>query len=139
MVMPGVATRKPRVKRGLFGRRTAFTVCQAMSMAITVVLPAPVASFSARRLRPGFACSLAACRWSRKLRAWRPSFGATSISQITVSAASTWQKKGRMPANGWCRQCLSSRAVSGVTFHWRSGSSRQAATCWRTPLMTCAC
>ena len=33
---------------------------------MTVVLPAPVASLSARRSRPGFACSLAAARWSRK-------------------------------------------------------------------------
>ena len=59
MVMPGVTTRKPRVKRGLLGRRTAFTVCHAMSMAMTAVLPAPVASFNAIRDSPGFAFSLA--------------------------------------------------------------------------------
>jgi hypothetical protein len=29
------------VNRWLFGRRTALIVCQAMSIAITVVLPAP--------------------------------------------------------------------------------------------------
>ena len=39
--------RKPRVKCLLDGRRTALMVCQAMSMAMTVVLPAPVASLSA--------------------------------------------------------------------------------------------
>src|SRR3546814_9576447 len=49
MVMPGATTRKPRVNRLLVGRRTALTVCQAISMAITVVLPAPVASFRASR------------------------------------------------------------------------------------------
>jgi len=27
------------------------------------------------------------------------SFGATSVSQIAVSAASIWQKKGRTPVN----------------------------------------
>lgn len=31
------------------GRRTAFTVCQAMSIDMTVVLPAPLANFRARR------------------------------------------------------------------------------------------
>ena len=44
-----------------------------------------------------------------------PNFGATSVSQMAVSTASTWQKKGRMPLNLWCRQCWSRRAVSGVT------------------------
>ena len=43
--------------------------------------------------------------------------GATSVSQIAVSTASTWQKNGRTPLNSWCRQCWSSRAVSGVTCH----------------------
>ena len=60
MVTPGVTTRKPRVNRRLPGRRTELIVCQAMSIAMTVVLPAPVASFSASRARPGLAPSLAA-------------------------------------------------------------------------------
>ena len=55
MVMPGVTIRKPRVNFLLFGRRTALIVCQAMSMAMTVVLPAPVASFRARRKSSGLA------------------------------------------------------------------------------------
>ena len=46
------------------GRRTALIVCHAMSMAMTVVLPAPVASFSARRISSGFASRLALARWS---------------------------------------------------------------------------
>ena len=45
MVRPGVTTRKPRVKFSLSERRTALIVCQAISIAMTVVLPAPVASF----------------------------------------------------------------------------------------------
>ena len=95
MVMPGVTIRKPRVNRGLDGRRMAFTVCQAMSMAMTVVLPAPVASFSAIRESPGFASSLARSMSSRTFLPRSPSRGATSVSQMTVSAASTWQKNGR--------------------------------------------
>ena len=45
---PGATTRNPRVNFLLFGRRTALMVCQAISIAMTVVLPAPVASFSAK-------------------------------------------------------------------------------------------
>ena len=71
----------------LFGRRTALTVCHAISMAITVVLPAPVASLRARREISGLASALAFSRCSRKpLPAF--SFGATSVSQMAVSAAS---------------------------------------------------
>ena len=76
------------MKRGLDGRRIAFTVCQAMSMAMTVVLPAPVASFSAMRESSGFASSLARSMSSRKPRPRSPRRGATSVSQMIVSAAS---------------------------------------------------
>ena len=54
------------MKRLLCGWRTALMVCQAMSIAITVVLPAPVASFSARRMSSGLASLLALARCSRK-------------------------------------------------------------------------
>ena len=47
------------------GRRTALIVCQAISIAMTVVLPAPVASFRARRSSSGLASLLAAARCSR--------------------------------------------------------------------------
>ena len=47
------------------GRRTALMVCQAMSIAMTVVLPAPVASFSARRISSGLASLFAFARCSR--------------------------------------------------------------------------
>ena len=43
IVKPGAQIRKPRVKYLLPWRRSALIVCQAMSMAMTVVLPAPVA------------------------------------------------------------------------------------------------
>jgi|GEM_PF-4113642 len=94
MVRPGVTTRNPRVKLLLVGRRTALMVCQAISMAITVVLPAPVASFKATRISSGLASLLALTRCSRKDLADLPDFGATSDSQIIVSTASIWQKNG---------------------------------------------
>jgi hypothetical protein len=55
----------------LFGRRTALIVCHAMIIAITVVLPAPVASFNASLASPGLDWAFAALRCSRNLR---PSF-----------------------------------------------------------------
>ena len=116
------------------------TVCQAISMAITVVLPAPVASLSARRSSPGFASWLASSKYWRKRRPDWLVRGATSVSQMAVSTASIWQKKGRTPVNRWSRQCRSRRAVSGVTRHWcGSGSCRHASTSRRTPLMISAC
>jgi hypothetical protein len=69
-------------------------VCQAMSIAMTVVLPAPVASFSARRISSGLASLLALARCSRKRLPGFPDCGATSVSQMAVSTASIWQKKG---------------------------------------------
>ena len=101
---------------------------------MTVVLPAPVASFRASRSSSGFDCSFADCRWSRKRRPIAD-LGATSVSQIAASTASTWQKKGRMPSVEWCRQWRSRRAVSGVTCHWFGGSSRHASTIRRRSLM----
>ena len=59
MVIPGVTTKKPFVNLRLLGCRTALMVCNGMIMAITVVLPAPVASFSATRNSSGFASKLA--------------------------------------------------------------------------------
>ena len=97
------------------GWRTALMVCQAMSIAMTVVLPAPVASFSARRISSGLASLLALARCSRNRLPVLPTWGATSVSQIAVSTASTWQKNGRTSLNLWCRQCWSRRSVSGVT------------------------
>ncbi|MCY1540199.1 hypothetical protein D9M68_758240 [compost metagenome] len=80
----------------LAGLRTALTVCQAMIIAITVVLPAPVASLSARRINSGLASLLAAFRCSSSSLPGLDR-GATSVSQIAVSTASTWQKNGRTP------------------------------------------
>ncbi len=97
-MMPGVTIRKPRVNRLLWGLRTALTVCQAMSIAMTVVFPVPVASLRAIRQISGFADSFPASMYRR----YRCPFlvcGATSVSQIAVSTASTWQKNGRIALN----------------------------------------
>ena len=103
---------------------------------MTVVLPAPVASFRASRESPGLPLSFARSSCSRKLLASRPSFGATSVSQMMASAASIWQKNGRMSANRWLRQCFKSLAVSGVTRHLAgSGIFRHSSTLRRRPLM----
>ena len=55
--MPGVTIRKAREK-SFESLRAAFTACQAISMAMTVVLPLPVAIFRARRKSSGLASSL---------------------------------------------------------------------------------
>ncbi len=69
-------------------------------MAITVVLPAPVASLSAMRRSSGFACSLAPRICAQMFAPRAPFlFWATSVNQIAVSTASTWQKNGRMSWN----------------------------------------
>jgi hypothetical protein len=56
----GVTIRNAREKRSEAGMRTALSVCQAMIIAITVVLPAPVAIFTAMRNSSGLASALAA-------------------------------------------------------------------------------
>jgi len=63
-------------------------------------------------------------------------FGATSVSQMAVSAASIWQKKKRR----WrarSRQCWSRRVVTGVTVERSPAGprARQAATLLRISLM----
>ena len=88
MVRPGVTTRKPRVNLRLFGCRTALMVCQAIIMAMTVVLPAPVASFRAIRDSSGLASWLTSTSRSRTLLSAGLSLGATSVSQMRVSTAS---------------------------------------------------
>ena len=92
-------------------------VCQAIIIAMTVVLPAPVASFSARRSSSGLASALAFRMCSQNFVRARPFSGATSVSQIAVSTASIWQKNGLTPWKPSVRQCFRRRAVSGVTSH----------------------
>ena len=53
MVMPGVTIRKVSVNRASCGFASLFSDCQAMSMAMTTVLPEPVAILQAMRNRPG--------------------------------------------------------------------------------------
>jgi hypothetical protein len=108
-----VTTGKPRLNR-LLDVLSLFAVRHAMSMAITVVFPLPVAIFRAMRRQPGLDCSFA---MSNRCLMWakRRTRRATSASQIAVSTASTWQKKGRTPAYSWRRQRLSRRWLVGVT------------------------
>ena len=89
MVIPGATTRKPREKVFELPLRAALIACQAISIAMTVVLPAPVASFSATRNRSGLAPAFAWRSQSRKRRPRVPVLGATSASQMAVSTAST--------------------------------------------------
>ena len=71
-----------------------------MSIAITVVFPAPVASFSAIRVgRSGLASPFARAIQSRMSLPAFPALGATSVNQMAVSTASIWQKNGRRFAN----------------------------------------
>jgi hypothetical protein len=58
--------RKPRLKL-LAGDRTALTVCHAISIGMTVVLPLPVAILMAMRSNSGFACSFAPSMCSQNL------------------------------------------------------------------------
>ncbi len=58
--MPGVTIRKVSEKRASCGLASLLSVCQAMSIAMTTVLPEPVAILNAMRGRPGFEVSLAA-------------------------------------------------------------------------------
>ena len=86
--MPGVMTRKARENFWLPEWRPAFTVCQAISIAITVVLPAPVASLSAMRNSSGFASLFAPRMCVQILAPAAARSEATSASQIAVSTAS---------------------------------------------------
>jgi hypothetical protein len=63
MVMPGVTMRKASPNRRSCGLATLLSVCQAISIAITTVLPVPVAILCATRNRPGLASSA-------KVRSW---------------------------------------------------------------------
>jgi len=71
-------------------------------------------------------------RWVRNSLPALPAWGATSVSQMAVSAASTWQKKGRIELNRWWHQCSRRRAVSRVTFQSLGlGRFRLPALCHR--------
>ena len=51
--MPGVTMRNVSENRASCGLASLLSACQAMSMAMTTVLPEPVAIFKAMRGRPG--------------------------------------------------------------------------------------
>ena len=65
IVRPGVMTRNRLAKRASFGWATLLSVCQAMSIAITTVLPEPVAIFSATRCRPRLHAVFVSLSWLR--------------------------------------------------------------------------
>lgn len=93
-------------KRLSWGFVTLFRTCQAMSIAITTVLPEPVAIFE-QSLRKG-------PRSPRISMPCREAAGA-SMSQISVSIASSWQKKNRRSSQpSRSRQCRRSRSVIPV-------------------------
>ncbi len=57
--MPGVTMRKASEKRASCGLASLLSACQAMSIAMTTVLPLPVAIFKAMRKSNGLAPALA--------------------------------------------------------------------------------
>lgn len=93
-MIPGATTRNPDVNLLLLGLRMALMFCHAMIIAMTVVFPDPVAILRAHRISWGFASRFAFCRWFRNLLPSCPILGATSVSHMIVSTASSWQKKG---------------------------------------------
>ena len=84
---PGATIKNPLENFLLSGCRTALATCQAMIIAITVVLPAPVANFSAMRIRSGLE-SLFEASSNDNIALPELVLGATSVSHIAVSAAS---------------------------------------------------
>jgi hypothetical protein len=80
-----------------------FRTCQAITIAMTMVLPEPVAILQHwRSKRPAVAGISMPTR----------SAAGASVSQISVSMASNWQKKNRRASNSsGSRQCSSSRLV----------------------------
>jgi hypothetical protein len=103
-----------------------------MSIAMTVVLPAPVASFSARRDQFGVGVLVGGGEVVEErlpLPSLRRDLGQPDGRLDGLDLA----EERPTPLNLWCRQCWSRRAVSGVTCHWLGlGSARHWST-WRAP------
>lgn len=94
-------------KRASCGLATLFRTCQAMTKAMTMVLPEPVAILQHWQMY-----SPPSPRISIPIR----SVGAASVSQMSVSTASSWQKKKRRRSKfSGSVQCSSSRLVMLVT------------------------
>ena len=104
---PGATTSTFLENRASCGWAALFRICQAMTIAMTTVLPDPVAILEQRRskLPPSEGTSMPAL-----------SDSGASVSQISVSAASNWQKKNRrFPNSSGSLQYSSSRLVTLVT------------------------
>ena len=105
--------------------RSALIVCHAMSIAITVVFPAPVASFSAKRINSGLASLFAEARWSsRRFPGWiARSWSSTRREERGAALASGWGSCSSAP--GWRPGVwLSSKSAwwgRGQCFRWTQG------------------
>ena len=98
--MPGVTTRKASENRLSWVLASLFSACQAMSIAMTTVLPEPVAILKAIRYSPGFR-AWPSSRSLFSIHGWR--LPATSARKIAVSSASIWQKKSGFSRSGVCQ------------------------------------
>jgi len=95
-----VTTRKASENRLSWALASLLSACQAMSIAMTTVLPEPVAILKAMRYSPG----LRARPSSRSLfsiQGWR--LPATSARKIAVSRASIWQKNSGFSRSDACQ------------------------------------
>jgi hypothetical protein len=79
MVMPGVTMRKRSLKRRSCGLACLLRACQAMSMAMTTVLPDPVAILKAVRGRPSLRSAFSA---RMTLRAFRVAHALGRLGQV---------------------------------------------------------
>lgn len=95
IVMPGATTRNASANRLSFGLRRLLRTCHAISMDITTVFPLPVAILHAMRNR-SVPASVVACLRCSSIQVC-PYFDcfATSVTKISVSRASIWQKNSR--------------------------------------------
>jgi hypothetical protein len=90
--------RNAREKVFELGLRAALIACQAMSIAITVVLPAPAASFNAMRNRSGLA----------------PSLGSLQPIEEAPAAVRPWARL--LPARSLSRRLRPGRRTAGAWF-----------------------
>ena len=116
--MPGVTTRNRLVNRASRGLWAWFSVCHATSIAITTVLPEPVAIFSAVRGNSALWTAFASSTRRRQSVPDRLRRPATSARKIAVSAASRWQNSTRSSPRPGSDQCCSSLRVIGVTLSY---------------------
>lgn len=101
-----------RASRGLWAWCSVF---HATSIALTTVLPEPVAIVSAVRGNPALWTAFASSSWRRQSVPDRLRRPATSARKLAVFAASRWQNSTRASPRPRSDQCCSSFRVIGVT------------------------